>query len=101
MCTDFDEVSFVALKDSITTFVENNYPDLQTSNDKEAEKGGGGDKAVHGITALLFLYFAMVYENGRGVEPLYLRVTSDIPIGAGLGSSAAYSVSIATGKPHA
>jgi len=84
--SDFDDVSFEALKAQIVAFVDNNYPDLQAAK----------DKAGQGITALLFLYFAMVYENGRGVEPLYLEITSDIPIGAGLGSSAAYSVSLAT-----
>ena len=87
--TDFDDVSFAALKAQIVAFVENNFPDLQSKED-------GTDKAGQGITALLFLYFAMVYENGRGVEPLHLETTSEIPIGAGLGSSAAYSVSLAT-----
>ena len=85
--TEFDEGSFIALKEAVSAYVEKIYPDLVVQNCH--------DKALHGITATLFLYFAILYESGRGVEPLYLETSSVIPIGAGLGSSAAYSVSIA------
>ena len=71
------------MKAQVSAFVENNFPDISDS------------KAGDGLNALLFLYVAMVYESRRGVEPMHLEVSSTIPIGAGLGSSAAYSVAVA------
>nr|ACO11406.1 Mevalonate kinase [Caligus rogercresseyi] len=53
-----------------------------------------------GIVSLLFLYFTILHPPGskkKGFLPpmgIQLRLSSSIPIGAGLGSSAAYNVSL-------
>ena len=79
----------------MSAYVENNFPDINGGSGG-GESDGSGSKAGVGLEALVFLYVAMVYESGRTPEPLHLEVTSKIPVGAGLGSSAAYSVAVAT-----
>ena len=51
-----------------------------------------------GLVALLYLYLHMVVRSWAEedkLEPLLIEISSQIPIGAGLGSSAAFSVAIA------
>ena len=88
-------MSFDTLKSRVSAYVENNFPDINGGSGG-GESDGSGSKAGVGLEALVFLYVAMVYESGRTPEPLHLEVTSKIPVGAGLGSSAAYSVAVAT-----
>ena len=80
-------MSFDALKSRVSAYVENNFPDINGGSGG-GESDGSGSKAGVGLEALVFLYVAMVYESGRTPEPLHLEVTSKIPVGAGLGSSA-------------
>ena len=51
-----------------------------------------------GVIALLYLYLHMVVDSRvteDDLEPLLIEISSEIPIGAGLGSSAAFAVTVA------
>ena len=53
-----------------------------------------------GLVALLYLCVAFFKESDLDLMPMDIVVSSDIPMGAGLGSSAAFSVALAAALFH-
>ena len=53
-----------------------------------------------GLVALLYLCLATFKESDLDLMPMDIVVSSDIPMGAGLGSSAAFSVALAAALVH-
>ena len=71
--------------EQISTLISERYSDLD-------------DGTVSGLVAFLYLYLNIVvdiWSADNDLDPLIIEINSQIPIGAGLGSSAAFAVTIA------
>jgi len=75
------------LRDDLTQIVLDTCPEEHLSHSE-------------GIVALLYLCVAISKESDLDLMPMEIVVSSDIPMGAGLGSSAAFSVALAGALLH-
>ena len=81
--TEIDDI----LKDNLTQIVLGTCPEEHLSHSE-------------GLVALLYLCVASFKESDLDLIPMDIVVSSDIPMGAGLGSSAAFSVALAGALFH-
>jgi len=81
--TEIDNV----LRDNLTQIVLDTCPEEHLSHSE-------------GLVALLYLCVAISKESDLDLMPMEIVVSSDIPMGAGLGSSAAFSVALAGALIH-